>query len=179
VIQLFLWLIAIGLLAYFFFLILRGRKNKREAKAAGAERKIDAFHVEGLDIGPTKCQVYLFPEKVQINNEFTGQNFEIPITNIYSSVAEQVRKKKAFSLGKAALGEAIAGPLGALYAGSKGGTKSTGKWTLEIGFITKNGEEKKVLFLDQTGFSAINFANSLRRKIGQNRRASDPVVREL
>lgn len=151
--------------------VRRSRRHKKYAKSVGAEKALKAIHMDGLDFGKTECLLLLFPDKLRIENPVTNRSFEIPIESIRRSEAEQVRKNTSFSIGKAVLGEAVAGPLGAAVAGSSGGSTADGtKHLVDIQFTAKEGETKQIIFLTTHGIAAIKFSARLNARIVQLQR---------
>lgn len=155
------------------------KKERSKQLAKGIEKNIRVFHVDGLNLGESACDLDLYADKLQIKNIETNQILEIYTDQIFKADVENIRKETNFSLGKAAIGEVVAGPVGAVIAGASGGSKATLKNLLTIGFVTKENENKEISFVDTSGVWSVGFARAVRSKIKGITTETEPTIHQL
>lgn len=111
-ILIFLILIAIAVGIPYLFI-----KRKRELKAKGVLKEFVGLHAEGIPFmnQGQMVNVYLYPDKITINDNYT-----IPlrdITNLNIGTEKEIAEKNRSVIGRAVVGGAVLGPLGAVVGG--------------------------------------------------------------
>ena len=155
------FLITLGIFVLPIYLIVKKVKKgkalnengttKEIVKKEKAYDKIDMTHITGIDnIQKTQdCKIILYAEKINIyftkNMEFNVKSENIKGMSII--LAKDLLEKKKSPVLRGIVGNVIAGPGGLILGGMSGLNKgSKSEYVLIINYISKNEEEKSLVF---------------------------------
>lgn len=160
------FLITLGIFVLPIYLIIKKVKKGKALNENGTIKeivkkekvydKIDMTHIAGIDnIQKTQdCKIILYAEKINIyftkNMEFNVKSENIKGMSII--LAKDLLEKKKSPVLRGIVGNVIAGPGGLILGGMSGLNKgSKSEYVLIINYISKNEEEKSLVFAIKYG----------------------------
>lgn len=151
-----LFYIPIQLVLYLIFSMISANKElagnfEKRLQSGQSVESLIVTHLKGLPIGETECKLSLFKDYMQIESSFSNKNFQIPYTRVFQFDADDVTvNKRKSAIGRAIIGEMIAGPTGAMVGAlSARGTnkkKVNMQKYINIGFLNADENEQHVNF---------------------------------
>jgi hypothetical protein len=124
---------------------------KEKLESGRAVDSLNVTHLKGLSIGESDCKLSLHKEYLEIESLFSNKSFQIPLHRIFQFDADDVTvSKRKSAIGRAIIGEMIAGPTGAMVGAlSARGTKEIKvkmQKYINVGFLNANENEQHVHF---------------------------------
>ncbi len=130
---------------------------------------------------PTGCMVEaaLYEDRIEIANSNSKNKNSVTlrvekVNDVSFGTEKELVTKERSPIGRAIVGGALLGPVGALVGGMSGlkdGRKPVYTTLLTIGYIGQDGEQKVLMFEDTRRHHGRKFANELRARLPK----SDPV----